>query len=82
MTPSSTHLLLIPSYNTGPRLLDTVREALAHWQPVWVVVDARRNGLKRPWLYLALCFLVGLAIALPLYLAHRERALGMKEDWA
>ncbi len=46
---------------------------------VWVVVDARRNSLKRPWLYLALCFLVGLAIALPLYLAHRERALGLKE---
>jgi hypothetical protein len=49
---------------------------------VWVVVDARRNGLKRPWLYLALCFLAGLAIALPLYLAHRERALGMNEGWA
>ena len=36
---SSTHLVLIPTYNTGPRLLATVREALARWQPVWVVVD-------------------------------------------
>lgn len=36
---STTHLVLIPSYNTGSRLLATVREALAQWQPVWVVVD-------------------------------------------
>lgn len=39
MTPSSTHLVLIPSYNAGPRLLPTVEEALRHWQPVWVVID-------------------------------------------
>lgn len=45
MTVSSTHLLLIPSYNTGTaRLLQTVREALDHWQPVWVVVDASTDG--------------------------------------
>ncbi len=39
MTASSTHLVLIPSYNTGPRLLPTVEEALRHWHPVWVVID-------------------------------------------
>jgi glycosyltransferase involved in cell wall biosynthesis len=39
MTPSRTHLVLIPSYNSGPLLLETVRAALAAWQPVWVVVD-------------------------------------------
>jgi glycosyltransferase involved in cell wall biosynthesis len=39
MTPSPTHLVLIPSYNPGPRLLSTVRAALAHWSPVWVVTD-------------------------------------------
>ena len=39
MTPSSTHLVLIPSYNPGPRLLSTVRAALAQWSPVWVVTD-------------------------------------------
>jgi len=44
MTPSATHLVLIPSYNTGPRLLATVREALGHWQPVWVVVDGSTDG--------------------------------------
>jgi glycosyltransferase involved in cell wall biosynthesis len=36
---SSTHLVLIPSYNTGAVLLDTVREARRHWDPVWVVID-------------------------------------------
>ena len=44
MPPSSTHLLLIPSFNTGPRLLATVREGLAHWRPVWVVVDGSTDG--------------------------------------
>ena len=36
---STTHLVLIPSYNPGPKVYDTVRAALARWQPVWVVVD-------------------------------------------
>ena len=53
MTPSSTHLLLIPSYNTGARLLDTGREALAHWQPVWVVVDGSNDGSEVPVLALS-----------------------------
>jgi len=39
MTPSRTHLVIIPSYNTGAKLVETVRQALAHWQPVWVVMD-------------------------------------------
>jgi glycosyltransferase involved in cell wall biosynthesis len=39
MNPSATHLVLIPSYNTGPRLTSTVTEALRYWSPVWVVVD-------------------------------------------
>ncbi|ATC64394.1 glycosyl transferase family 2 [Nibricoccus aquaticus] len=46
--PSTTHLLLIPSYNTGPRLLSTVQDALAHWQPVWVVVDASTDASHEP----------------------------------
>jgi glycosyltransferase involved in cell wall biosynthesis len=36
---SATHLILIPSYNPGANLERTVREALAQWHPVWVVVD-------------------------------------------
>jgi glycosyltransferase involved in cell wall biosynthesis len=37
-------LVLIPSYNTGPRLLDTVREARRFWEPVWVVLDGSTDG--------------------------------------
>jgi glycosyltransferase involved in cell wall biosynthesis len=36
---SNTHLVLIPSYNPGPKVLATVRDALDQWAPVWVVVD-------------------------------------------
>jgi glycosyltransferase involved in cell wall biosynthesis len=41
---SSTHLVLIPSYNPGPMVYETVRGALAHWNPVWVVVDGSDDG--------------------------------------
>lgn len=44
MTASATHLVLIPTYNTGPRLLRTVREALSAWSPVWIVVDGSNDG--------------------------------------
>jgi glycosyltransferase involved in cell wall biosynthesis len=39
MTPSATHLVLIPSYNPGPRLMGTLTAALAQWSPVWVIDD-------------------------------------------
>jgi glycosyltransferase involved in cell wall biosynthesis len=41
---SRTHLVLIPSFNTGPILADTVRAARAAWNPVWVVVDGSTDG--------------------------------------
>lgn len=41
---SATHLVLIPSYNPGPKVLATVRAALAQWSPVWVVVDGSTDG--------------------------------------
>ena len=44
MAPSTSHLLLIPSYNTGARVYQTVREARAQWAPVWVVVDGSDDG--------------------------------------
>lgn len=44
MNASRTHLVLIPSYNTGPKVYETVREARAHWNPVWVVVDGSSDG--------------------------------------
>ena len=41
---SATHLVLIPSYNTGAILGETVAEALRYWQPVWVVIDGSTDG--------------------------------------
>jgi len=44
VTRSDTHLVLIPSYNPGPRGLEAVRAARAHWDPVWVIVDGSTDG--------------------------------------
>ena len=44
MTGSKTHLVLMPSYNTGPLVLQTVREARLSWDPVWVVIDGSTDG--------------------------------------
>lgn len=41
---STTHLVLIPSYNPGPAVFETVRGARARWAPVWVVVDGSTDG--------------------------------------
>ncbi len=43
-TASSTHLVIIPSYNPGPGVVATVRAARAQWTPVWVVVDGSTDG--------------------------------------
>jgi len=42
--PSSTHLVLIPSYNPGAKVIETVTAARAFWDPVWVVVDGSNDG--------------------------------------
>jgi glycosyltransferase involved in cell wall biosynthesis len=46
LTPSrsATHLVLIPSYNPGKRVFETVRGAREQWNPVWVVVDGSNDG--------------------------------------
>jgi glycosyltransferase involved in cell wall biosynthesis len=44
--PSASHLVLIPSYNSGALVLRTVREALAQWAPVWVVIDGSTDGTE------------------------------------
>ncbi|RYF42565.1 MAG: glycosyltransferase family 2 protein [Comamonadaceae bacterium] len=43
-SPSSTHLVLIPSYNPGALVYSTVQAARAQWCPVWVVVDGSTDG--------------------------------------
>jgi glycosyltransferase involved in cell wall biosynthesis len=44
LLPSFTHLVIIPSYNPGPTVLDTIRAARRQWTPVWVVVDGSTDG--------------------------------------
>lgn len=41
---STSHLVLIPCYNPGPKVVGMLREVLAHWSPVWVVVDGSTDG--------------------------------------
>ncbi len=43
-TPSSTHLVLIPSYNSGQLLERTVQAARCYWSPVWVLIDGSTDG--------------------------------------
>jgi len=45
MSPRSvTHLVLIPSYNPGEKVFETLRAARAAWDPVWVIVDGSTDG--------------------------------------
>jgi glycosyltransferase involved in cell wall biosynthesis len=39
-----THLVLIPSYNSGSKAVTTVRNARRYWRTVWVVVDGSTDG--------------------------------------
>ncbi len=47
MSASATHLVILPTYNTGPRLREVVAEVLRVWQPVLVVVDGSTDGSER-----------------------------------
>lgn len=42
--PSTTHLVLIPSFNPGSAGERTARAARARWTPVWIVVDGSTDG--------------------------------------
>ena len=42
---SNSHLVVIPTYNTGAeRVVPVVRGAMDAWAPVWVVVDGSTDG--------------------------------------
>lgn len=45
MNQYGTHIVAIPSYNTGAELLQrTVEDALSHWPHVWVFFDGSTDG--------------------------------------
>jgi glycosyltransferase involved in cell wall biosynthesis len=50
---STTHLVLIPSYNTGAKLFETVADARQVWRPVWVVIDGSTDGTAEALMRLA-----------------------------
>jgi hypothetical protein len=47
---------------------------------VLIVIEARRLGMKRAWLYVVLSGLTAFAFTFPLFLAMRERALRARES--
>jgi len=42
--PSATHLVLIPSFNPGRKVYETLASARQQWAPVWIVVDGSTDG--------------------------------------
>jgi len=51
--PSHSHIVLIPSFNPGPKVMATVRAALEQWAPVWVVVDGSTDRSEQRLLAMA-----------------------------
>lgn len=46
--PDFEALVLIPSFDSGAKLIETVRAARAQWPTVWVVVDGSTDGSDAP----------------------------------
>ena len=40
-------VVVLPSFNSGAKLLETVKAAASVWQPVWVVIDGSTDGSAR-----------------------------------
>lgn len=47
---------------------------------VFIVVEARRTGVKYLWVYVALGFVVDISVAVPVFLIARERRLAQLQD--
>jgi glycosyltransferase involved in cell wall biosynthesis len=43
-TGGDSHLVVLPSYNSGPLLARTILGILQHWHPVWVVLDGSTDS--------------------------------------
>jgi hypothetical protein len=46
---------------------------------VWMVLEARRLGMRGVWLYLLFGMLVAISVTVPIFLINRERALARRE---
>jgi hypothetical protein len=47
---------------------------------VWMVLEARRLGMRGVWLYLLFGMLVAISVTVPIFLINRERALAARES--
>lgn len=46
---------------------------------VWMVLEARRLGMRAVWLYLVFGMLVAISVTVPIFLINRERALAKRD---
>ena len=46
---------------------------------VWMVLEARRLGMRLVWLYLIFGMLIAISVTVPIFLINRERALAATE---
>lgn len=46
---------------------------------VWMVLEARRLGMRGVWLYLLFGMLIAISVTVPIFLINRERALAQRE---
>src|SRR4029078_11958495 len=46
---------------------------------VWMVLEARRLGMRGVWLYLLFGMLVAISVTVPIFLINRERLLSQRE---
>lgn len=69
---------------SGPAVLSLTVDVLIAAVAVvaFMVIESRRLGMRRVWVYVVLIPLVALASALPLFLAMRERTLAGRRDAA
>ena len=51
--PSTSHVVLMPSYNPGAKVLETVAAVRSQWCPVWVIVDGSTDGTAEQLMQLA-----------------------------
>ncbi|HKS55975.1 MAG TPA: DUF2834 domain-containing protein [Steroidobacteraceae bacterium] len=47
---------------------------------VWMVLEARRLGMRGAWLYLLFGMLIAISVTVPIFLINRERALAKRES--
>lgn len=45
--PSKTHFLLIHCRDGSEEMIPTLREAMAHWQPVWIILEGPALALEK-----------------------------------